>query len=119
LECAEIPERLLDRMKIIPAGGQTLDRFNVGSSRLERQDDAGLGRLIVNEDRASAADTLLAPDVNTGQSEPLAQEVDESEARLNSIDGNWHPVHMELDPLCHAAAIWIALSISLTPTIDR
>ena len=50
---------------------------------LHREHQAGAHRLAVEEDRAGAADAVLAADVRAGQAELVAQEVAQQQARLD------------------------------------
>ena len=62
--------------------GETLDRRHVVPVRLDPEHSAGLHRLAVHEHGAGAARGRVAADVRPGQSETVAQHVDEELTRL-------------------------------------
>ena len=80
--CA-LSERGLQRIQLAVGRGQALDGLDVVAVGLHREHDARPRRLAVEEDRARAADAVLAPDVRAGQAEILAEEIAEQQARLD------------------------------------
>src|SRR5216683_309189 len=71
---------------------QPLDGADLGALRLHRQHDAGPRGLAVEQDRAGAADAVLAARVGPGKAEILAEEVDQQLARLGAPS-----VHLAVD----------------------
>jgi hypothetical protein len=65
------------------SGRKTLDRLHSMAAGLCGQHDARSRRFAVEEDGAGAADTVLAPDVRTGERELAADEIAEQQARLD------------------------------------
>src|SRR5580658_3157711 len=81
LEAMRIPHRLLQCAE--PAvRGQPLDRRYLAAGGLDRQHQARAHRPPVEDDRARAADPVLAADVGAGEVEVIPQEVRQRLARL-------------------------------------
>src|SRR3712207_769863 len=76
LQAVVLPERLLDGVQLV-AGGQALDRGELGSVGLDGEQQAGPDRFTVHQHRAGAAHAVLAADVRAGEAEVLAEEVGE------------------------------------------
>ncbi len=70
-------ERFLKRMEFI-IFRQPLDRYDVASVRLNRQHDAGANRLAIIQDRAAAADPMLAARMGSREREVLTDKVREA-----------------------------------------
>src|SRR5439155_16992384 len=83
LQPVMLAERLLQRVELAVAH-QALDRAELGAVGLDGEHDARARGLAVEHDRARAADPVLAADVRAGESEILADEVDQELARLAS-----------------------------------
>src|SRR5262249_38698645 len=77
-----LAEGLLQRMQAAIGSGEPLDRGDLGAARLNREHSAGLHRFTVHVHRAGAAMAGVATDMRTGDSELLAQQVDQQQARL-------------------------------------
>ena len=88
LERVVLVERLLERRQLT-VGGEPLDRRDLGALGLHREHHAALHRLAVDVDGAGAAVARVAADVRPGETEVVAEEVDEEPARR----------HLELDLL--------------------
>jgi hypothetical protein len=78
-----VAERLLQIAQPDAAGRETLDRLNLMTVGLDGQHDARPHRLSVEEDRARAADAMLAADVRAGQLEILAQKIAQEQPWLD------------------------------------
>jgi hypothetical protein len=75
---------------------QALHRSNVAALGLDRQHETRTGRGPVDDDGAGAADPVLAPQVGTGETKVLAQEISERPACLDSA-ATVFTVHGDLD----------------------
>ena len=64
------------------AGREALDRRHAVAVGLHCVHQAGAHRLAVEQDRAGAADAVLATDVGAGQAQIVAQPVDQRQARV-------------------------------------
>src|SRR5581483_2333910 len=85
--------------------GQRLDRLHRAAVGLRREQEAGANGDAVEEDRARAADAVLAAEVRSGQAGVLANEVGEQLSRLDErLD--LFAVHLDADDSAfhHAAA---------------
>jgi hypothetical protein len=91
-------ERLLDRVEVAVVG-KPFDRRHVEPVRLNPEHSAGLHRLAVHEHGAGSARGRVAADVRPGQSETVAQHVDEELTRLqvelvaNAVDSKRDASH--------------------------
>src|SRR6476659_2389949 len=83
LESVVAMERILERVQGPVRPGQRLDRRDLAAVRLDGEERAGLHRLAVEVHRARAAGRRVAPDVGSGESQLLPEEVDEERARLD------------------------------------
>jgi hypothetical protein len=81
LQGVVLVERLLDWMEIAVVG-KPFDRGHLKPVRLNPEHGAGLHRLAVHEHGAGAARGRVAADIRPGQSETVAQHVDEELTRL-------------------------------------
>ena len=72
---------LLRRWQLF-APGQAFDGEQLGTLRLHGKHQAGTRRLSVEQDRAGAADPVLAADMSAGQPEILTHKIDEQLARF-------------------------------------
>jgi hypothetical protein len=90
LQTVVAAERFLERMERVPVR-EALDRGDLATVGLRREERAGLHRLAVEEHRARAAGRGVATDVRAGQSEGLPEEVHEERARLD-VGLARHPV---------------------------
>ena len=61
------------------------DGFDFGAVALHGKDEAAAHHLAVDQHRAGAADAVLAADMAAGQSQILAQEIDQRLARLDAL----------------------------------
>src|SRR5207244_4000494 len=95
LQAVMLAERLLQRMERA-VGHQTLDRRELGAVGLHGQHQAGARGLAVDENRAGAADAVLAAHVGAGEPEVFAQEIHQQLARWApalaraAVDGDPH-----------------------------
>ncbi len=69
-----LPHRLLQRVHHAVVR-EALDSEDVGSPCLNGEHETGPGRFAVDQDRASAADTVLAAQMGAGEREILPEEV--------------------------------------------
>src|SRR6476620_1341056 len=104
LEAVVAMERVLERVQGPVRPGQSLDRRDLSTVRLDGEERAGLHGLAVEVDRARAAGRRVTPDVGSGESQLLSEEVDEERARLDiglaprPIDGDGDLRHEVLLP---------------------
>ena len=75
-------EGLLERVEL-GAVRERLDRLDLRPVRLHREREARPRRASVEQDRAGAADAVLAPDVRAVEVQLVADEVGEQQARLD------------------------------------
>jgi hypothetical protein len=87
-----VAERLLQIRQLV-AVGQPLHGAHLGAVGLDAEDQAGPDRLTVEDDRARAADAVLAAQVRTGVAQVVAEHVGQRPAGL---DGQ--VVVMAVDP---------------------
>ena len=98
LEPVLLVERLLERMQRAVVG-EPFDRRQLRPVRLDAEQRARLDRLAVQEHGAGAARGGVAADVRPGQTETLAQDVDEELTRLqvelvaNAVDSKRDTFH--------------------------
>src|SRR6266511_609422 len=83
---------------------QALDRRDLVPIRLNAQQRARLDRLPIQQNGARATRGRVAADVRTGQSEPLAQHIDEQLARVE-LERVLRPVDRDRDA-SHSASFW-------------
>ena len=83
LQAVLLPERGLERMERVLAGGHALDRGDGGAVGLDGEDRARLHGSAVEVDGAGAALTRVAPDVGAREVHVLAQGLDEQASRLD------------------------------------
>ena len=76
-----LAKRLLERVELAVLH-EALDRQDLRAVGLDGEHDAGARGLAIEQDRARAADPVLAADVRAREAEVLAQEVHEELARL-------------------------------------
>jgi len=81
LQAVVLAERFLERMELAVAH-QALDCHELGALGLDSEHDARARRLAVEQNRARAADTMLASDVRAREREIFPDEVHEELARL-------------------------------------
>ena len=81
LQAVLLFERLLDRMQL--ACADRLHRRQLPPIGLDRQHRAGLDRHAVEQNRAGAAMARITTDMGTGQAQPLPDEMDEQQPRLD------------------------------------
>ena len=79
-----LPEPFLDRMEL-SIGCQALDRLDAGAVGLNREHGAGLDRLAVDQHGAGATLRGVAADVGAGQTEHVANVVNQKEPRLDIV----------------------------------
>jgi hypothetical protein len=78
---------------------QALNRHDAGPFSLHRQHQAGADRGAVEDDRARAADSVLAAEMGSGQAQHVTQAIGEVKAGLDldrygiTIDPETHPDH--------------------------
>ena len=89
------PEGLLQRGQRT-AAGERLDRVDAAPVRLHGEEAAAAHGDPVQEDRARAADAVLAADVRPGEPQTVAEEVGQQEPRLDGL-AHRAAVHGELD----------------------
>src|SRR5215475_7675969 len=77
-----LPESLLNWMEL-PILLQSLNGGDLTPSRLDRKKSAGLDRLTVEMNRASAAVTGIAPDMSPGQAEDIAYAMNKQKTWLD------------------------------------
>ena len=93
LQAVLFPEGVLDRVKLA-VRGEALDRVTLRAVGLHGEDGARLHRRAVQEDGAGAALARVAADVRAGETERVAQEMDEQQAGLDlalvngAVDGD-------------------------------
>ena len=80
----------------VTSGDAILDRGDLGPVGLYGEDEAAPHRAAVDQHRAGSAHAVLAPQVGTGEAEPLTQQVGERQPRLDR-DAAGHAVHPYLD----------------------
>ncbi len=103
MDSVGLPEGLLQRMQVIH-GPQSLDGENLVAIGLHGEHQAGADRLSVEQDGARAAHAVLAADVRAGQTQLVAQEVAQQQARLDgpfilgAVDGDGH---IEFEKVAH------------------
>src|SRR5437868_5048802 len=88
-------ERLLEWMELAPLG-EAFDGDDFGTVRLRREHQTGTRGFAVQQDRAGAADSVLAARMRAGEPEVLAQEVDQKFSRL-ALPGAGLPVDREME----------------------
>ena len=81
LQAVLLFERLLDRMQL--ACADRLHRRQLPPIGLDRQHRAGLDRHAVEQNRAGAAMARITTDMGAGQAQPLPDEMDEQQPRLD------------------------------------
>ena len=81
LEAVMRDERRLHRMQLV-AARDALDREDVGAVVADRQRQARIDPSAVDQDRARAALAAVAALLGSGQVEPLAQEIEQRDARV-------------------------------------
>ena len=79
-----------------PRAGERLDGVDAAPVRLHGEEAAAAHRDAVQEDRARAADAVLAADVRAGEPQAVAEEVGQQEPRLDGL-AHRAAVHGELD----------------------
>ena len=89
------PKRFLERGQRTGAG-KRLDRIDTAPVRLHGEEAAAAHGDPVQEDRARAADAVLAADVRAGEPQAVAEEVGQQEPRLDGL-AHRAAVHGELD----------------------
>jgi hypothetical protein len=77
-----LTEHFLKHMKAAVGIDETFDRGDLGAIRLCHEHGAGLHRLPIQIDGASAAMASGAPDMRAGKRELFTQKVDQQGARL-------------------------------------
>src|SRR5687767_13473564 len=85
LQAVIVAERFLERMKL---GGRRRDAFDgqdLVAVRLHREHQARARGEAVEQDRAGAADAVLAAEMGAGEAELLAHEIGEREADLDLL----------------------------------
>ncbi len=82
LKAVALVEGLLHGVKRGAWRGQAFDSRDVVAFGLDREHQAGTHRRSVEQDRAAAANAVLAPDVRPGQPEVVAQVVRQQPARV-------------------------------------
>jgi hypothetical protein len=97
LQSVSPAECLLHRMH--PSSiGEPFDGRDFRLARLDREHDAGTDRLAVEQDRAGAANAMLAADMDTGHAQDVTQEIRKQGARLGdaaqprAIDAKLRPL---------------------------
>jgi len=84
LEAVVVAECLLQRVQPLGRGREALHRRDLVPVRLHREHQAGARRLPVDEDRARAADAVLAAEVRPREPERPAQEIGERQAYVDA-----------------------------------
>ena len=74
----------------------SLDRRDVGAVACNGQRDAGACRHRIDDERARAADAVLAAEMRAGEAERVAQEIREIRARLD-VGRDGLPVDGQVD----------------------
>src|SRR5262249_49129110 len=97
-----LAEGFLHRMELAVLC-KALDRGDLGTRRLDGEHRAGLHRAPVHVDDARAALAGVAADMRAGESELVAQEIDEQRAVLG-IDRYRLPVHLHGNG-CHGSTL--------------
>ncbi len=83
LQAVVVDEGLLQRMQLL-AVGEPFDGADLPAVGLDREHQAGADRLAVEDDRAGAADAVLAADMRAGLAAVVADRVDQRLARLDA-----------------------------------
>ena len=78
LQAVLVGHRLLDRMQTIGRRGDALDRGEFVAMRLHGEHETGAHRAPVEQNRAGAADPVLAADMGAGQPQLVAEEIGEA-----------------------------------------
>src|SRR6266513_4257622 len=81
LQAVTFPEPFLDRMQSA-VRGQTFNRSDLRTVRLDGEQGAGLHCPAFEENSASPTDACLAADVSARQPAAVAEEVDEQRSRF-------------------------------------
>ena len=97
----------LHRMQLV-AIGEALDGQDVGAVKADRQRQAGIDAPAVDQHGAGAALAAVAALLGAGEVEPLAQQVEQGDARIDlqlvavSVDGegDGKAGHGRLAPVC-------------------
>src|SRR5262249_30587466 len=108
LEGVMLREFVLQRVQLVPVG-EALDGRDLVTARLDPEQEARAGAAPIEEDRARAADTVLAPRVRAVQSHVLSEHVQQQLARFGA-----HlvapPVDRECVVECQRPSILLGLS---------
>jgi hypothetical protein len=88
-------------------GARALDGFNLATVRHDGQDDAGSHCDTVHRNCAGTASAMFAAGMTAGQVEMLAQDVEQTFARLD-LPGNRYAVHVQNDGVHDGLASAIA-----------
>src|SRR6185436_16740879 len=86
LDRARLQVGLLDRVQLVLARRQSLDRHDVTAFGLTGKDETGARQLAVEVHRAGPALALLAGVLRAGEREPLAQHVEQALALPQAVD---------------------------------
>src|SRR5665213_725205 len=102
LQSVLIPEGFLDLVQLAVGGGHAFDGQDLGAIALDREDGAALDGLAVQLHCAGPAQRRLAADVRTGESDHLAQVMNQEESGLYFV-GIRSPVDVYCNGFCHGA----------------
>ena len=80
-------------LELAVGSAEAFDGGHFGAVGLHGEDEAGAHGLAVEQDRARAADAVLAPEVGAGELASLAQEVRQRQSRLDRS-----PTRVTVDP---------------------
>src|SRR5215831_12769415 len=85
LQAVVLVERLLQRMQLLGARRDAFDGEKVVAVRLHGEHQARARGTAIHQDRAGAADAVLAADMGTGKAELMADEIRERDADLDFL----------------------------------
>ena len=103
LQAVLIPEGFLDLVQLA-VGGHPFDGQDLGAVGLDREHRAALDGLAVQLDGAGAAQRRLAADVRTGESDHLAQVMNQEKSRLYVVG-----IGSAVDIYCDGFLSWRSL----------
>jgi hypothetical protein len=104
LQAVVVPEGLLERVQLV-AVGHALDGLDLGAVGLDGKHRAALHRVAVDVHRARAAVGGVTADVRAGQTQVVAQQMDQEQTRLDfdlvvlPVDGEAHGNGAHTSPL--------------------
>ena len=85
MQAVIVTERLLQRVQRLSVGRKTLDRGDLMPVRLHGEHQARARGEVIEQDRAGAADAVLAAEMRAGEAEAVAQEIGERQPHLDLV----------------------------------